>query len=83
VSDPANPPEPPGFEQILADHQRQLVEAHNATEAALRQLKAQLGQLERNQIAIAAQRSLLESLQQAITATRQAAVTEAPSDHHE
>lgn len=63
---PSIPAAPAGISaSILADHRRQLLDAQAATEQALRQLKGQLAQLERNQIAIAAQRSLLDSLEQA------------------
>lgn len=57
---------PTGLEvikELLIKYRNDLIEATNATEAAMQQLKKQLNTMERNQIAIAAQKALLDTLE--------------------
>lgn len=54
------------IQSLLTKYRAELAEATTATENALRQLKQQLTTMERNQIAIAAQKALLDTLEKDI-----------------
>lgn len=55
------------LKELLIKYHAELAEATTATEAALSQLKQQLATLERNRVAILAQKSLLDTLEKDLT----------------
>ena len=56
---------------LLDKYRADLLEATTATEAAVRQLRQQLTSMERQQIAIAAQKSLLDTLEKDLNPSQQ------------
>lgn len=55
---------------LVKKYRDDLAEATSATETALKQLRQQLTQMERNQIAIAAQKALLDTLEKDLAKTQ-------------
>lgn len=64
---------------LLTKYRNDLAEATGATENALKQLKQQLQTMERNQIAIAAQKALLDTLERDLAKTQDAKTTTSPA----
>ena len=64
---------------LLTKYRSDLAEATGATENALKQLKQQLQTMERNQIAIAAQKALIDTLERDLSKTQDAKTTTSPA----
>ena len=64
---------------LLTKYRNDLAEATGATENALKQLKQQLQTMERNQIAIAAQKALIDTLERDLARTQDAKTTTSPA----
>lgn len=65
--------------ELIERYRSDLVEATAATENALRQLRQQLAQMERNQIAILAQKALLDTFEKDFAAKEVEDATPTPT----
>lgn len=61
-----NMPQMNDIKELLVKYRAELLEAVNATNTAINQLKQQLNTMERQQIAIAAQKALLDTIEKDI-----------------